>query len=307
MGDRNSKVAAHPKSYASEAERDAAVNQLFLLVRTARLLMVTEPQEPAFVGRIYGRDGSRLLQTTQRFASEEPGWQQGNPLLELAGEVAELPTNGQNFRLINSSGVAGWELTNVAKEQILATQFYKTQRDRDTAIQTLQQHVNDEGFHVLEHLLLRPRPSLNPSEALLPIYVQPDETWDDTLFTIARRDPYSFWVTIVLPYWSDRFRDINFRRFVERTLRLEAPAHIALKIAWVDVHQMDQFETAYRHWLEQLAQNACEDTACHLVDALNQLIQILPKLRSVYPQGVLADAAGRSSPPNPIILNQTKL
>lgn len=307
-GDCHRRVAIHPKFYLSESERDAAVNQLFLLVRAAQLVIVTEPQAQAFVGRIYACNGLRLLQTVQRFTSEVEGWKQGNFLLELAADEAQLPTNGQNFRLINSQdSICGWELTNAAKDQILATQFYQNQHDRNTAIQTLQQHVNDEGFHVLEHILLRPRQSLNSSEALLPIYVTPDDTWDDSLFTIANRDPYSFWITIVLPYWSERFRNINFRRFVERTLRLEAPAHVALKIAWVDAYQMEQFETAYGQWLEQLTQLACENTACDLAGALNQLIQILTRLRSVYPQGVLADAEGNSSEPNPIILNQTAL
>ncbi|MBE9009581.1 hypothetical protein IQ250_05110 [Pseudanabaenaceae cyanobacterium LEGE 13415] len=307
-GNCQSKVAIHPRHYATEQERDAAVDRLFLLVRSVRITSSLNPQTSANVGRIYGQDGAILLQSTQRYENEQTGWEQGNLLMELASVEVEIPGNSQNFRLIDSQnnsalGGYGWELTNEAKDQIIASHFYKNQSDRDQAIKTLQQQVNDEGFHLLEHILLRPRRSLDSSETLLPI--DPEGT-DDSPFSIALRDPYSFWVTIVLPYWSARFRDINFRRFIEQTLRSEAPAHVALKIAWVEVHQMEQFETAYRTWLEQFAQSACEETACDLADSQCRLIQLLTQLRSVYPQGALAGSQDHSQP-NPIVLNQSIL
>lgn len=326
------KVAIHPQTYTTELERDAVVNRLFFLIRTVQVGITINQQSQAYIGRIHGQDGSILLQTTQRYNTADDAWKYSSILMELASAEVEFAgravQDSQNFRLIDMDvekgalqGIYGWELTTEAKDQALATHFYKSQDDRDQAIKTLQQRANDEGFHVLEHILLRPRqrlvdpadPSENnlpdPLENLLPIYVNSDAamTVDGNLFNVARRDPYSFWVTIVLPYWPDRFQDFNFRRFVERTLRLEAPAHIALKIAWVDVHQMDQFETAYRAWLEQLAQSACEGVAHDLVGSLNRLIDVLTRLRSVHPKGRLFSAQESRFQTNPIILNQTAL
>jgi hypothetical protein len=326
-GDSSSKVAIHPQVYATAAERDAIVNQLFLLIRTNRLpFAIAQTQAPGYVGQIAD------LRTTERFEDAQKAWEQGDRIMELMGE------DGQNFRAIESSGgLCGWELRD--GDTSLATQIYPNKDDRDAAIKQLHQLANHQGFHVLEHILLRPRRSQQASHRIMqiPLFwwkgyrLLPErfEAWypsllyhlifDETLeqllpinvraemtpYTIAQSDPYSFWVSIVLPYWPEQFRNFNFRRFVERTLRLEAPAHIALKIAWVNVQQMDQFETAYQYWLAQLVQTATEGTACDLVRAQNQLVTILTQLRSIYPQGTLSSA--QAAPKNPIVLNQTVL
>jgi hypothetical protein len=95
---------------------------------------------------------------------------------------------------------------------------------------------------------------------------------------------------------------MNFRSFVERTLRLEAPAHIALKIAWLDLEQMGKFEVDYQNWLQELAQNSR-----NLTEARNRLVELLPQLRSVYPQGILYNSQKPSLDAQSIILNQTVL
>ena len=61
------------------------------------------------------------------------------------------------------------------------------------------------------------------SDKLLPIHI--DHDCDSCQIT----DPYSFVASVVLPYWPDRFIDLDYRRFMERTLRKEAPAHILAK------------------------------------------------------------------------------
>ena len=99
---------------------------------------------------------------------------------------------------------------------------------------------------------------------------------------------------------------MNFRRFVERTLRLEAPAHIALRIAWVGPGQMRAFEEAYSDWLKQLAL-ATQGADCDLTGALNQLIEILPQLESVYPEATLYNPQDSGPDDTPFVLNQTAL
>ncbi len=142
------------------------------------------------------------------------------------------------------------------------------------------------------------------ADGFLPITkVSPSETAPCS----AAYDPYSFWISVVLPYWPARFRDMNFRRLVERTLRLEAPAHVALKICWVDVFQMHEFEEAYRQWLEQLNLDACQNAACDLTTSLNRLIAILSQLNNIYPEGTLHDCDESGPDDNPIVLNQTAL
>lgn len=62
-------------------------------------------------------------------------------------------------------------------------------------------------------------------------------------------NPYEFKATVVLPAWTKRARDYNYREYAEETIRLEAPAHVALEIKWVNRSQMREFEICYRKWL----------------------------------------------------------
>lgn len=325
-GNRRSAVATSPQLYTSESERDAAIEHLFLLVRTAHLNItwtgLENSSNPSYIGRVYDQNGNILLETSKRHTTPETAWEQGNVLMELAGEQAEFSENGKsdakNFRLIdgepadsgNNSNpnqsvpeTYGWELTNRGKDKILATHYYTSKKERNQSIQELQILVNDEGFHLLEHILLRPRTT---SDNFLPICVNTDDATRGEPTQLTYQDPYSFWITIILPYWSERFRNIDFRRFVERTLRLEVPAHVALKIAWVNVQQMRDFEVAYRNWLEQLAWETGNGSTCNLSGTLNDLIQIISQLRNIYPQGILYDPQFVSQN-QPIILNQTAL
>lgn len=291
--DQKSEVAIHPKIYKTAAERDAAINQLFLLVCTARLNTKIEQH---YIGQIYGQDEQILLQSKHYYDNMEDAWQHGNILVEIA-------QNSSNFNLIDADKLFGWELRGKDTQQILATQYYTSELNRQQALEALQTCVNDEGFHLLEHILLRPKTT---SDYFLPICVRDDSTIVEKQPRLTCQDPYSFWISVILPYWPERFRNIDFRRFVERTLRLEAPAHVALKIAWLDVRQMREFEVAYREWLTQLALDACCGGACNLTEKLNRLVAIIRELRSVYPQGTLYDPE-TSTTNQSIILNQTAL
>ncbi|MFL5764161.1 MAG: hypothetical protein ACJ77K_09485 [Bacteroidia bacterium] len=118
-------------------------------------------------------------------------------------------------------------------------------------------------------------------------------------------DPYSFIASVVLPYWQGRFINQDFRGFFERTLRTECPAHIALNICWVNNEQMKEFEQKYKAWLVENSRKVKEPIA--LSAALNALIDILVRLRTVYPGGTLHDCEAEDSLANAVILNRTAL
>src|SRR5512138_2972794 len=103
-----------------------------------------------------------------------------------------------------------------------------------------------EGFHLLEHLLLRPS--------------QADEEqvgktgWQASAFMKqpSRRDPYSRQVSFVFPKWVRRFTEPGFSRLIEKTVREETPAHLQVHVHWLDIAQMLAFEAAYRDWLTNM-------------------------------------------------------
>ncbi len=120
-----------------------------------------------------------------------------------------------------------------------------------------------EGFHVLEHLLLRPN---DPADSLLclPLNCDPEHL-------VA--DPYSNWVTVVAPNWPPRFANARFRIRFEQHFRRELPAEDAVRFCWVDKEQMRAFEERYMAWLEAKAD--CMPDECHVTAAANALIEWL--------------------------------
>jgi len=112
----------------------------------------------------------------------------------------------------------------------------------------VENYDNNEGLHVIEHLLLRP--IIENHDALLPVELEEDEETPCP----CTKDPYSFRISIYLPAWPVRFTDIEFRKFIERKIRLETPAHVFPKICWLDKDQMDDFEADFVEWLMALAE-----------------------------------------------------
>ena len=180
-----------------------------------------------------------------------------------------------------------------------------------------------EGFHLIEHVLLRRRTGKDP---FVPIQIQPVE--DCSCPDVA--DPYSFRVSIVLPSWSPRFRDIRFRRMVEDTLRREAPAHVYARICWVNHEQMRELELALESWQAKLAALAAAPAACGEQDlatrtgrmplpevatardqdyanSLQQLIEVMFGLTTVYPIARLHDCQEADGNTPQVTLNNTSL
>ena len=129
------------------------------------------------------------------------------------------------------------------------------------------EHCSKEGFHLVEHLLLRPLKK--DYETLQPFHITP--------FCLSE-DPYSFWLTVVVPNWMKRFKEENTQTFFEQTIRKETPAHIGVRFLWISHEQMYEFETTYLRWLksvnEQENEKDIKTQTNSLITLLNQLDQL---------------------------------
>jgi uncharacterized protein len=154
----------------------------------------------------------------------------------------------------------------------------------------------DEGMLLIENILLRPDGMFGVEpfpEAFAPPgflaeveYTGPLRLWGEPQLPIcgdrdctdcAGDDPYSYRVHVLLPAYAARFKVVDFRRFVEETIRQEMPAHILPRICWVSREDMAAVEQAYRAWLEARATSAADvDTR------LEALITALYAARNVY-------------------------
>jgi len=98
--------------------------------------------------------------------------------------------------------------------------------------------TDDEKFYLVEHILLRPLPG--------------DAHQSAPLFRDAQvRDPYSLQISLVFPGWIKRYRDANFRQFVEQTVVDETPAHLSARVLWKEENEMQAFDLAYSTWLQE--------------------------------------------------------
>ncbi len=167
--------------------------------------------------------------------------------------------------------------------------------DRYDELLTSLEVCNDEGFHLFEHILLRP---FVDTDELMPVCLEPDCPCS------GEDDPYSFRITVILPYWPERFRTMNFRRFFERTLREETPAHIHARICWISTAQMQELDAKYRAWLAARSEKDFDQTT--LTETLRDLIICLGKLRTIYPATTLHDCA-EGEDENPVRLGSTNL
>ncbi|MCC6371442.1 MAG: hypothetical protein IT236_10600 [Bacteroidia bacterium] len=134
------------------------------------------------------------------------------------------------------------------------------------------------------------------SDSLLPININDDED-------CANKDPYSFIGSVVLPYWQGRFNNNDFRNHMERSIRTECPAHIALNICWVSPTQFEEFENKYKLWLVEKSKET-KDSQTH-VNALKGLMDAMNVLKSVYETGSIYDCANEGDTKNSLVLNKT--
>ncbi len=156
---------------------------------------------------------------------------------------------------------------------------------------------SNEGMYVIEHILLRPLV----------------DGFQNTLMEVClpknceycpSEDPYSFRLSIILPYWPGRFNSPDFRRHFEKTIRLETPSHIMLKLCWIDNEQMKRLGLVYKAWLK-LRANKKIDTEKYN-KSLAKLISVLKELRNIYPHATLHDCE-EDGGDNPVHLGHTSL
>lgn len=120
----------------------------------------------------------------------------------------------------------------------------------------------------------------------------------------GEEDPYSFRLTLVLNGEIGLVnKDIVFRRFAEKTIREEVPAHLGVKICWVSYEQFKRFETKYcKEWLSELAKE--EPNAADLHKKLKVLLEEFKSLKNVYPKATLHDCVDGNDE-NRVLLGQT--
>ncbi len=123
-------------------------------------------------------------------------------------------------------------------------------------------NVNCEGMHLLEHILLRPFAGGERHFTKTP-------DWNEALW----ENFYPLRFSVMLPAWTARCRDPNFRLLAEETFALNAPAHTFGQCLWLETDEMSAFEQSHGEWLRlrrdrNATVEAIDAAAVDLVDQL---------------------------------------
>ena len=214
-----------------------------------------------FVKRSKDASG-KLLVSKEKFRTPSEADKASRYFLDIA-----VNTNG--YGIVNGSTVGFW--VNIADDQRTTDNALLIEPEGDDAdpVKRLAQlkdlaasECSDDGFHILEHLLLRPR---NDAYTKL---IDPMLCCSGNLDLL---DPYSFWITVVVPAWSERFSDSGRYMAFEQTLRKEMPAHLAVRFCTLNREDMFAFEKAYYEWLKSLC-SVKQDGLARKTDELVQLM-----------------------------------
>ncbi|HKI88203.1 MAG TPA: hypothetical protein VKA38_04190 [Draconibacterium sp.] len=208
-------------------------------------------------------------------------------------EIQISETGKYSFDVINLEAPAN------STDRIIARQFsyYETQEELEQAIldiiDFMAKDFTEEGMFLVEHILLRPDVIQTdiPLKDFMPICTDNCESCEPV-------DPYSYRVTVVLPGWTYRFVNPDFRAFMEDLIRKELPAHVLARICWIgyrvnqvpdNENEMLSFESAYKDFLFLKTTSGQEHDEIELTEKTNDFIEILNELNSVYPSGRLID------------------
>ncbi len=204
-------------------------------------------------------------------------------------EIQVSETGKYSFDVINLDAPAN------STDRIIARQFtyYDTQEELKAAlleiIEFMTKDFSEEGMFLLEHILLRPDVTKTniASDVFMPVCTNNCESCEPV-------DPYSYRITVVLPGWTYRFSNPDFRNFVEELIRKEIPAHVLARICWIgyrkgfvpdEKNQMVQLEEKYKEFLlSKTKKDQVQDET-----KLKDFIEILSDLNSIYPSGKLID------------------
>ncbi|PSJ18960.1 hypothetical protein [Nitrosomonas supralitoralis] len=88
-----------------------------------------------------------------------------------------------------------------------------------------------ENFHMIEHVLLRPRGQGS------------FDNIPESKFS------FDFRISVIFPSWTARFSSAAFRKFAQETVLKNLPAHVFAEFYWLDFGYMRDFEQCYKIWL----------------------------------------------------------
>ncbi|MEM6804119.1 MAG: hypothetical protein AAF696_22130 [Bacteroidota bacterium] len=226
----------------------------------------------------------------------------GIPILESMAPVADLESaiahaneffrlgiDQSNYLIEGASNGFTWKIKYLnasGNEDLEVVDSYSSQEEAEKGLREIQKLILEtwagEGMFLLEHILLRPQKIGDDDQLLNPIG--------------KLKDPYSFVLSVVFPsgYAKDftlldpplfptlgynRFRDKEFRSYVDEIVQQESPAHCLTQVFFLDEDikgdligkSFNRFEDVYKKWLVSEDPRADTNAKFNLIQMMNDL------------------------------------
>lgn len=137
--------------------------------------------------------------------------------------------------------------------------------------------------------------------------------------TCSTADFFSYRMSFVFPGWTERFRDIGFRSFMENLIYDNLPAHILPRICWVGdkyedlpietdtMNDIDEISQKWKSFLDWKSDKLHSNSA--YFSLANNLLCRMNHLNNIYDEGYFYDCEKEEEEQKfkKIILNQTTL
>ncbi len=141
---------------------------------------------------------------------------------------------------------------------------FKNHQDAFAAANSIREslvaiNLEMEGLHLIEHNLL------------LPV----DEIGCKSIDKHTKKNFHAFQISILLPNWTARFSDSDFKLYVEKLIREECPAHIYANIHWLNISTMNYFESIFQKWLSYKKANTGFEKLNVQSEKLTEFLQLL--------------------------------
>lgn len=166
-----------------------------------------------------------------------------------------------------------YEFANYSVETTVDKDFevhFKTPDDKYHFV-SMEADISVEATHEKMERLFRfisDQEEITPFERKIGLYIKNIHT-----DRIIPEDFFSYRASIILPNWTARFGNKEFRAIIEDTIHENKPANISFNCFWLHPSQMQEFETVYYLWMEELRQqNPDKDL---LDEYSNQLSELL--------------------------------
>jgi len=259
--------------------RDAARDATIEYVRAHQFIQgkvaILGNDQEGFRFRIINQDNIVILNSpiakfTDRSSAEEA--------LRTTLAAASVSDNYRSGVSIN--GKHYFELTEGEHSLAQRSKLFDDLLSRDTAKDALIEYVRTyhsiEGMYLLENILLFPKSKAEPT---MPVCV--DTGCEDC----AELDPYSYRLHIILPAYTERFRNIEFRNYVESVIRREMPAHILPKICWASRDDIALLEISLQKWHTLISGKESSNRKVIMQSVIAQLFAT----KSIFPTERLVD------------------